>query len=140
MINEEDIVFNDAEGTDKEMNAYEHMAFRDYGANINWDDPMFFTSSNDWCNSITYDCIKENIRYTVIINYEMAHPSKHITILSSIADGGENTDRNVKKITMIGDQYNMGYFLDYIDNEVHPSSSVKFTNIVRKFTTLKAFL
>jgi hypothetical protein len=133
------IIFNDADGSDKDMSGYYHTGFRELGENISWYSPMFWSSSNDWSTIITYDDINEDIRYSVIVHDD--DPDHiHATIFYGKAYR-EPGPGDAKEIKLIGNQYNMSFFLDYdIDSGVKSSSLNKFLNIMKKFTTLKAFL
>lgn len=136
----EEIIFNDADGSDEDLRVYDYLGFRDHGPSKDWYDPIFFTSGNDWSTSIIYDNLKENIRYSVSINYEMmGNNEKHVSIHYGEAFN-DSTSPPSKNITMTGSQYCMSYFVDYIDNEIVPSSADKFVKIIKKIIGLKVFL
>lgn len=133
-----EIIFNDADGSDEDISCYDRTGFRELGESISWNSPMFWTSSNDWSTIITYDDINEDIRYSAIVHDDDPNHI-HVTIFYGKAYR-EPGQGDAKKITLTGNQYNMSFFLDYVDGVVQPSSLEKFLNIMKKFTTLKAFL
>jgi hypothetical protein len=113
----EEIIFNDADGTDNDIEAYERIGFRDCGTSLNWEAPIFYMESNEWATIIAYDDIKDDVRYSVIINYDVTGTdAKHVTISYGKAHKvGPDTS---KKITMIGSQYGTGYFVNWVNNEI----------------------
>ena len=106
-----------------------------------WLDPLFVVDSNDWACGITYDDIKEDIRYSVIINYEMTGTDKkHITIRHGRAFRDSSDIASAKEFTMVGEEYSKSFFLNYENGNVLPSSIEKFVSTVKRLINLKVFL
>ena len=132
------IVFNDASGTDNDLSCYDRTGFRELSEDLTWYNPMFWTSSNDWSTIITYDDLNEDIRYSAIIHDDDPNHI-YVTIFYGKAYR-EPGPGDAKEIKLTGNQYNMSFFLDYVNGIVQPSSLEKFRKIIKQILDLKAFL
>lgn len=144
----EEIVFNDVDGSDKDVERIERFYYSIYEEPCNnWNDPYFSIDSSEFASSIMYDDEIKNIRYVVHFadcgadDYRMRKVTmSYGTSISSIKDF-----KNYKytgSLSFHSDQYNYKSFMVYDDNKrIDPElSKIKLMSMVEKFMNLRAFL
>lgn len=142
MIDDE-IVFNDADGTDKDIIRLEYIQRTLYQEPNNaWDDLDFYVHSSEFSHSILLDDSQNDIRYCAIFAYRDYTMLNFITLYFGKSwDGVYGAEYKYTKILEINSStYSYRDFLEYDGEKILALSKNKFIKTVNKFMKLKAFL
>lgn len=144
MIEDDEIIFNDANGSDKDLNLLEYFMYSIYHADCNnWDDPILFSIyRSEFAYNILYDNSNENIRYSIsIINHPYEYGLYEVCMSTGLSWNGSENYKLTNKLSFFSCEYDYKYFLIYQDNELDQVASIeKLKKLVDRFMNLKVFL
>jgi hypothetical protein len=139
-ITDLDIVFNDAGGSDSDL---EGMYYTLYQAPCNaWNGLEFYVHSSEFAHSILLDDPKEDIRYCAIFNYRDYTDLRFITLYVGKSWKGEvgQEYRPTQTLEINNSIYSYRDFLSYDGEKISALSKDKFIRTINSFMKLKAFL
>lgn len=138
----EEIIFNDAEGTDKDIIRYE-CGLIYYDECNSWDAPNFFVEGSEYGSSIVYDSSKDNVRYCVVFSERCDSRLHDVIIFTGISLKIDAVPKyqHDNKLEMKESNLYFKDFLSYDKNgKIDSSSKEKFIKIVQRFMNLAVFM
>lgn len=141
----DELIFNDADGTDEDLKHHEWLSTTLYESDCNaWDDPIFFVGSTEGGYSIIYDDQKKDVRYSIIISLRIDARDLYDGSILFVTQGkswkGEvgQEYKYARKIEM-PNKFTYQYFLDVDDEKIKISSIDKVVRLANKFLNLRVF-
>lgn len=138
----EEIIFNDADGTDKDTIHYEYGLIYSEECNF-WGAPNFFVESSEYGSGIVYDSLKDNIRYCVVFSVRGDSRLHDVTIFTgtSFKTDAVPEYQHDDKLEMKESNLSFRNFLSFDENgKIDSSSKEKFIKLVQRFMNLKVFI
>lgn len=139
---DDDIIFNDADGSDKDLELMERALHTLHYYKCNdWFDPIFTIDRSEYAYGILYDDQKSNIRYSIILSENVEDYRLYDITMSKGKSWNDGPYEPIKTINIYNSKLSYQSFLVYDNEQINEKASIeKIIKFVNRYMNLIVFL